>query len=87
MRTSINVKFIFDGAHLGLFSSSKILQMADVTLWVAFELSPSFYSWDEWNESAIFVFTTKTTQPHRQIFSVNCALTCKKVALLMSLVH
>ena len=34
--------------------------------------------------SAIFVFTTKTTQPRPQIFSVNCPLTCKKVALLTS---
>ena len=37
--------------------------------------------------SAIFVFTTKTAQPHPQVFSVNSALTCKKVALLTSSVH
>ena len=37
--------------------------------------------------SAIFVLTTKTTQPHPQVFSVNSALTCKKAALLMSSVH
>ena len=27
--------------------------------------------------SAILVFTTKTTQPHPQVFSVNSALTCR----------
>ena len=27
-----------------------------------------------------FVFTTKTTQPHPQVFSVNGALTCKNAA-------
>ena len=37
--------------------------------------------------SAIFVFTTKTTQPRPQVFSVNGALTCKKPALLTSSVH
>ena len=31
-----------------------------------------------------FVFTTKTTQPHPQVFSVNGALTCKNAAFLMS---
>ena len=30
MLTSIDVKFIFDSAHLGLFSSASILQIADV---------------------------------------------------------
>ena len=34
--------------------------------------------------SAIFVFTTKTTQPRPQLFSVNGALTCKKAAFLTS---
>ena len=37
--------------------------------------------------SAIFVFTTKTTQPRPQVFSVNGALTCKEAALLTSSVH
>ena len=32
MLTSIDVKFIFDSARLGLFSSANILQIADVTL-------------------------------------------------------
>ena len=36
--------------------------------------------------SAIFVLTTKTTEPRPQVFSVNSALTCKEAALLMSLV-
>ena len=35
MLTSIDVKFIFDSACLGLFNSTNILQIADVT----FELS------------------------------------------------
>ena len=34
--------------------------------------------------SAIFIFTTKTTQPRPHVFSVNGALTCKKAALLTS---
>ena len=33
MLTSIDVKFIFDSARLGLFSSADILQIADVALW------------------------------------------------------
>ena len=32
MFTSIEVKFIFDSARLGLFSSANILQIADVAL-------------------------------------------------------
>ena len=36
--------------------------------------------------SAIYVFTTKTTQPRPQVFSVNGALTCKEAAFLTSLV-
>ena len=51
MLTSIDVKFIFDSARLGLFSSANILQIADVTLRVVFLLfaiiSPSSYSWNE----------------------------------------
>ena len=38
MLTSIDVKFIFAGACLGLFSSANILQIADVTLKVVFLL-------------------------------------------------
>ena len=34
--------------------------------------------------SAIFVFTTKTTQPRPHVFSVKGVLTCKKTALLTS---
>ena len=29
--------------------------------------------------SAIFVLTTKTTQPHPQVFSVNSSLTCRRL--------
>ena len=32
MLTSIDVKFIFDSARLGLFSSANILQIVDVAL-------------------------------------------------------
>ena len=38
MLTSIDVKFTFDSARLGLFSSENILQIADVALWVMFLL-------------------------------------------------
>ena len=34
--------------------------------------------------SAIFVFTTKTTQPRPQVFSVNGTLTSKNAAFLAS---
>ena len=34
--------------------------------------------------SAIFIFTTKTTQPRPQVFSLNGALTCKNAAFLTS---
>ena len=36
MVTSFDVKFIFDSAHLELFSSANKLQIADVALWVVF---------------------------------------------------
>ena len=39
MLTSINVKFIFDSARLGLFSCANILQIANVALRVVFLLS------------------------------------------------
>ena len=38
MFTSIDVKFTFDSARLGLFSSANILQIADVVLRVVFLL-------------------------------------------------
>ena len=38
MLTSIDVKFTFDSARLGLFSSANILQIADVALPVVFLL-------------------------------------------------
>ena len=44
MLTSIDVKFIFDSARLGLSSSANILQIADVALRVVFLLFlPCFY--------------------------------------------
>ena len=84
----MHVKFIFDGARSGLFSSANILQRANVTLRVqclcavlailfhlvlTLEMSEMY---------AIFVFTTKTTQPRPQVFSVKGALTCNFTALL-----
>ena len=79
MRNSINVKFIFDFACLGLFSSANNPQIADVALksscLLAFLamflaiISPNFYSWND-KMSSIFVFTTKTTQPHPQVLLV-----------------
>ena len=38
MLTSMDVKFTFDSAHLGFFSSANILQLADVALRVVFFL-------------------------------------------------
>ena len=81
MLTSIDVKFIFDGARLGLFSSANILQIAYVALRVVFLLLfPCFLllfclvpNLETSETSAIFVFTIKTTQPGLQVFSVNGA--------------
>ena len=92
MLTSIDVKFIFDSARLGLFSSASILQIADLALRVVFLLFlpcfwPLFCLVPKMSEIfAILVFTTKTTQPRPQVFSVNSALTCSCAALLISLV-
>ena len=58
MLTSIDVKFIFYSACLGLFSSANISQIADVTFQVVFFavlsiflaiISPTSYSRNEWN--------------------------------------
>ena len=38
MLTPIHVKFIFDSARLGLFSSANIFQIADVALRIVFLL-------------------------------------------------
>ena len=45
---------------------------------------PTSYSWNEWNVRHFFKFTTKTTQPRPQVFSVNGALTCENAAFLTS---
>ena len=92
MLSSINVKFIFDSARLGLFSSSNILQIADLALRVVLLLSLPCFSLffrlvltlETSEMSTIFVFITKTTQPCSQVFSVNSALTYKEPALLTS---
>ena len=75
-----------------MFSSANILQIADVALRVVFLLFlPRFQllfslvlTLETSQMSAIFVFTTKTTQPDPQVFPVNGALTCKNVAFLTS---
>ena len=86
MLTSIDVKFIFDSARLELFSSANILQIAEVALRDVF--LPCFYplfclvlTLETGEMSAIFVFTTKTSQPRPQVFSANGEITCKKAAL------
>ena len=81
-------KFIFDNARLVLFSSANILQIAAVALRVVFLLLLSCFqlffrlvvTLETSEMSAIFKFTTKTTQPRPQVFSVNGALTCKNAA-------
>ena len=90
MLTSIDVKFIFDSARLGLFSSADILQIADVALRVVFLLFLLCFqllfrlvlTFETSEISAIFVFTTKTTQPRPRVFSINGALTCKEACPL-----
>ena len=93
MLASIDVKFVFNSARLGLFSSANILQIADVTLRVVLllflpcsKLLFRLVLTLETNEMSA-IFTTKTIQPRPQVFSVNGGLTCKKAALLTSLVH
>ena len=71
MLTCIDVKFIFDSVPLGLFSFANILQIADVALRVVFLLFlPCFLlllcllpTLERSKVSAMFIFTTKTTQP------------------------
>jgi len=95
MLTSIDVKFTFDSARLGLFSSANILQIADVAIRLVFLLFlPCFWllfrlvlTLETSEMSPIFVFTTKTTQPRLQVFSVKGELACKTAALLTSSVH
>ena len=91
MLTCIDVKFIFDSVPLGLSSSANILQIADVALRVVFllfllcllllfHLVPAVvYTLETSEVSTIFIFTTKTTQPHS-----HGALTCKNAAFLTS---
>ena len=82
MLTCIDVMFIVDSVRLGLSSSANILQIGDVALRVvfllfllcfllSFRLVPAAVLALETSEmSAIFFFTTKTTQPRLQVFSV-----------------
>ena len=61
LHRSINVKFIFDSARLGLFRSANILQIEDVAFKLvsccschvfSYFLLPSSYSYNEWNFSS-----------------------------------
>ena len=82
MLTRINVKFISDSVRLGLSGSAIIPQIEDVALRVvfllflpcfllSFRLVPAAVLALETSEmSAIFFFTTTTTQPRLQVFSV-----------------
>ena len=81
MLTCINVKFIFDSVRLGLSSSANILQIADVALRVvfllllgcflpSFRLGPAAVLTLETSEMSAIFFTTKTSQPRLQVFSV-----------------
>ena len=92
MLTSIDVKFIFDSARLGLFSSANILWIADVSPRVVFLLFLPCFSLlfhlvltlKTSEMSAIFVSQPKTIHSGPQVFSVDGALTCKEAALLTS---
>ena len=80
-----------DSVLLGLSISANILQIAYVALRVVFllfllcfllllRLVPAVVFTLETSEvSAILVFTTKTNQSRPQVFSVNGALTCKRL--------
>ena len=90
MVTSIDVKFTFDSARLGLFSPANIFQIADVALQVVLLLFLPYFlvsfslvlTLETSDVGPFFVFTTKTTQPRLQVFSVNSTLTCKNAAFL-----
>ena len=79
MPTCIDVKFIFNSVCLGLSSSANIKYSSPGYLLAVFAMfvaiispssSCSSYSWNEWSVRHFFFFTTKTTQPRPQVFSV-----------------
>ena len=90
LHRTIDVMFILNSARLGLSSSANILQIADVALRVVFLLFlPCFQllfrlviTLESTEMSAIFVFTTKTTQ----VFSVNGTITFINRKILPNLV-
>ena len=98
MRTSIDVKFIFDSARLGLFISANILQIADVALQVVFLFSIFLHVFSYYFAQSLllkgvqcppFLLPTdnQNNSTSSKVFSVNGALTCKKAALLTLSVH
>ena len=84
MLTCIDVKFIFDSVRLGFYQlhkyspNSRYVALLGVffllflpCFYLLFRLVPGVVLTLETSEmSAIFVFTTKTTQPRPQVFSV-----------------
>ena len=86
MVTSIDVKFIFDlrctfrVVQLRKYSPKGSCLLAVLAMFLA--IIRLVLSLGTSEMFAIFVFTTKTTQPRPQVFSVNGALTCKVAALL-----
>ena len=61
----------------GLFSTANILQIADVFRRVVFMfLANSSHIFPRETSEMLrhFVLTTKTTQPRRQVFSLNCSV-------------
>ena len=82
MLTCIDVKFIFDSVRLGLSSSANILQITDVPpapscllgvfamFFAIICLVPALVLTLEMSEMPGFFFTTKTTQPRPQVFSL-----------------
>ena len=94
MLICIDVKFIFDSVRFVCPAPQNILQIADVALRVVFllfllcillllGLVPAVVFTLETSEvSAILVFTTETTQPPPQVFSVNGTLTGRRLHFL-----
>ena len=90
MLSCMDVKFIFDSVPLGLSSSSNILQQMSpselsfcsfcyVFLLLLRQVPAVVFTLETSEVSAIFIFTTKTTQPRS-----HGALTCKNAAFLTS---
>ena len=83
MLTFIDVTY--SSARLGLFSSANILAIISLSFHYIISYHFAYFLiLGRVKCSPFSVFTTKTTQPRPQVFSVNGALTCKESALLTS---